>query len=224
MDPSELSKKIHDDAPMANKRRLLVGLSMILIAIFLTEAKLTEANTLFFKITFANMNGIVNLLLLSIGFILIRYYSYASLYQEAITKEWTEKLLKLPFFYYIHPEEPEVFGYLVEISPSYVDYVDFRHNESESVTEHFKPNLFFNAQIQYDLYSPEHGHIRDGRVYLFKHENFRRMLSAYFLVFKCWWNAQVRFRESLDIYAPYLLAFVGIGLTVCPILAKCIVQ
>jgi len=167
------------------------------------------------------MNGIVNLLLLSIGFILFRYYSYASLYQEAITQEWTGKLLNLHFFYYIHPDGPEPFGYVVEIAPPHVDYVALPHEEDVNLTVSFKPNLFFNAQIQYDLYDREHDDVRNSRVYLFKHKNLRRMLSAYFLVFKCWWNAQIRFRESLDIYAPYFLAFIGIGLTVCPILLNC---
>jgi hypothetical protein len=220
MDPSELSKKIHGDAPMANKRRLLVGLSMILIAIFLTEAKLTEANTLFFKITFANMNGIINLLLLSIGFILVRYYSYASLYQEAITQEWSDKLVKSNFFIICCEHSGHAHGYMVDTAPGYAGYNDESFGqESESLTVSFKPNLFFNAQIQYDLFT-KNGHMNDDRVYIFNKKNMKRSIKAYREIFKCWWSAQVKFRESLDIYAPYLLAFVGIGLTTVPILTK----
>lgn len=221
MKPSDLSKTIHDDAPLASKRRLLVGLSMVLIAICFTGAKVSEANTLFFKITFANMDGILNLLLVSTGFSLFRYYSYTSIYQQAITKEWTDKLLKHSFFYGICEHSDQEGGYMVDIAPAYAGYNDdnFRHDEESSLSESFHANWFFNAQISYDLYTRD-GDEKYSQVYLLNFKDPKRSIYALAIVFKCWWDAQIRFRESLDIYAPYLIAFTAIGLTVYPILAE----
>tara|TARA_R110000851_G_scaffold210486_3_gene363003 strand:- start:31844 stop:32530 length:687 start_codon:yes stop_codon:yes gene_type:complete len=223
MQPSELSKAIHEDGPLASKRRLLVGLSMLLIAICFTGAKISEANTLFFKITFANMDGILNLLLVSIGFSLFRYYSYTSIYQEAITKEWTGKLLKHSFFYSACEHSDLEGGYMVDIAPAYTGYNDnnFRHDDDSSLSESFNANCFFNAQIKYDLFN-QNGHVQNERVHLFSLKQPRQSIRALLLVLRCWWDAQVRYRESLDIYAPYLIAFTAIGLTIYPILVDTI--
>lgn len=223
MKPSDLSKAIHEDAPLASKRRLLVGLSMVLIAICFTGAKVSEANTLFFKITFANMDGILNLLLVSTGFSLFRYYSYTSIYQQAITKEWTDKLLKHSFFYRACEHSDQEGGYMVDIAPAYAGYNDlvFKNDKESSLSESFHANWFFNAQIKYDLFN-RNGHVQDDRVNLFSFKKPKQSIRALFVVFKCWWDAQVRYRESLDIYAPYLIAFTAIGLTIYPILAETI--
>lgn len=223
MQPSDLSKTIHKDAPLASKRRLLVGLSMVLIAICFTGAKVSEANALLFKITFANMDGILNLLLVSTGFSLFRYYSYTSIYQQAITKEWTDKLLKHSFFYGACEHSDQEGGYMVDIAPAYAGYNDdgFRYDEESSRSTSFHTRWFLNAQIKYDLFN-QHGHVQNKRVHLFSFKKPKQSIRALFVVFKCWWDAQVRYRESLDIYAPYLIAFTAISLTVYPILAEAI--
>jgi hypothetical protein len=218
---SDVSKAIHDDAPLANKRRLLVGLSMVLIGIFITEAKIAEANTLFFKITFANMNGILALLLVSVGFVLFRYYSYASMYQQAIEKIWTDKLLRLDFFYQVGEHTDEEAGYLVELAPEFSGYNDeeFRHDKYSSFTSSINLNLFFNAQIQYDLYTQD-GHMNQEIVYVFSFKRFKKSITALRLIFQTWWESQIKHRESMDIYAPYFIALIAIYITVYPILAK----
>jgi hypothetical protein len=218
---SDVSKTIHDDTPLANKRRLLVGLSMVLIGIFITEAKIIEANTLFFKITFANMNGILGLLLVSVGFTLFRYYSYASMYQQSIEKIWTDKLLQLDFFHEVGEHTDEEAGYLVELAPEFSKYndEDYRHDEHSSFTSSINLNFFFNAQIQYDLFTHD-GHMNQESVYVFSFKRFKKSVLALKLIFQQWWESQVRHRESMDIYAPYFIAFIAIYITVYSILAK----
>lgn len=220
MKPSELSEAIHNDGPLAGKRRLLVGLSMVLIAIYLTGAKVSEASTPFLKVTFANLGGIANLLLLCTGFVLIRYYAFASIYQISVRNAWVSKLLSDSFFYNSCDFSNEECGYLVELAPPFAAYNDysFMNDASSERKVYLHLNWLLNAQIEFDIYIPETGRWISRKVYLFNLKLPRSSIRAFSLLIQYWWDAQVRYRESLDIYAPYFIAFTAIGLTIYPVL------
>ncbi|UZD56683.1 hypothetical protein OLL83_002357 [Shewanella algae] len=220
MKPSELSETIHSDGPLAIKRRLLVGLSMILISIYFTGAKVSEASTPFLKITFANVGGVTNLLLLCTGFVLVRYYSFASIYQRAVTNEWIGKLLNDSFFYSSCDYTDQEGGYLVEIAPPFAAYndYDFMNDETSERKVYLHLNWLLNAQVEFDLFTSQDRVWNSRRVYLFNVRFPQSSIRALSLVVKYWWDAQVRYRESLDVYAPYFIAFTAIGLTIYPIL------
>ncbi|WP_412502076.1 hypothetical protein [Shewanella algae] len=219
MKPSELSEAIHNDGPLAGKRRLLVGLSMVLIAIYFTGAKVSEASTPFLKITFANVGGLSNLLLICTGFVLVRYYSYSSVYQQQVTNAWASQLLEDSFFYKTCIHSDQETGYVVDIAPQFAGFNDeeIRHNEQAITNHRFLINWLVNAQIEYSLFiPPDKG--KTECVNVFNVKRRKDSVKALKLIAKYWWDAQVRYRESLDIYAPYFIAFMAIGLTICPIL------
>lgn len=210
IDASELSLKIEADIGLARSRKYLMFVSLILLALTFSGAKIAEANTFLFKLTFTNSEGIIDLLLLSIGFLVIRYYSNAAKYHKAIYDDWTSRLLKQEYFYSVCEHSDGETGYLVDIAPQYAGYNDesFRHDEDcLSVKVKFHANWFINAQFQYDLFS-RHGHMQDKKVYLFKFSMFFASIKALWLVLNQWFDAQVRYSESLDIFAPYLIFFI----------------
>ncbi|WP_338593233.1 hypothetical protein VXM60_09765 [Shewanella khirikhana] len=219
MKPSELSEAIHNDGPMAGKRRLLVGLSMVLIAIYLTGAKVSEASTPFLKISFANVGGLTNLLLLCTGFVLVRYYSYSSVYLQAVSNEWSKKALNDGFFHWYCSENEVEGGYFEDIAPPSVPFNDphFVHYKDGKRDFYLHPNWFFNAKVEYKTFDNNSGPNK-SYAYLASVKHPVKAVWAFVLLLKYWWDAQVRYRESLDIYAPYFIAFTAIGVTTCPIL------
>ncbi|GAB1060094.1 hypothetical protein [Shewanella algae] len=110
---------------------------------------------------------------------------------------------------------------MVSIAPSFAGYNDeeFRMDESSTLKERFLLNWLLNAQIQYDL-SYDYGSHKSERVYLVNIKHPKNSILALCVVLKHWWDAQVRYRESLDVYAPYLIAFTSIGLTIYPTLKE----
>lgn len=206
-----LSQKIADDTGLAKSRKYLVFVSLILLALTFSGAKITEANTFLFKLTFTNSEGIIDLLLLCIAFLVIRYYSHAAKYHKAIYEDWTSRLLEHEYFYYRCEHSDGESGYLVEIAPNYAGYNDddFRYgDEHENRKVTFHANWFLNAQVQYDFFN-RHGHMKDQKVYLFRFSTLFATCKALWLVHKVWVDAQFRYRESLGIYAPYLIFLIA---------------
>ncbi|MEZ8117515.1 hypothetical protein ACED44_21455 [Vibrio splendidus] len=220
MTPNELSTTILEDKPLAQKRRLLVIISMLVLASFLTKAQLEEVNTFIFKLSFENMDGVMTLLLLSVGFLLIRYHAYAAQYQAVIRDDWTSRVLKHYFFERpAPPNEPpyEVSGFVVDVAPASLSPDDpgIAHDGDLTLTTRIHPNWFFNAQIEYDLFDNSSS---DGdenqRVYIVQLKSPRALahsLTALMIVYQTWWDAQIRYRASLDLYAPYFIALFAVG-------------
>ncbi len=208
IEPSELSKKIDEDLALASSRKYLVVTSLVLLALLFSGATVTEANTFIFKLTFTKANGIADLLLLSIAFLLIKYYSNAAKYHKVIYEDWTERVVKHPFFYWVCEHSDGQSGHIVDIAPDYAGFNDqsFGYEENEKVNWKLHTNFLLNAQIQYDLFN-RHGHMQDDRVYVVRLKRPIKSLQALWVIFKHWLETQTRFRESLEIYAPYFIAF-----------------
>ncbi|EGR0035110.1 hypothetical protein [Vibrio parahaemolyticus] len=220
MTPNELSTTILNDKPLAQKRRLLVTISMLVLASFLTKAKLEEVNTFIFKLSFENMEGVMTLLLLSVGFLLVRYHAYAAQYQAVIRKEWTSRVLKHYFFERpAPPDEPpyEISGFVVDVAPKNLspDDPNIAHDEDLTLTTRIHPNWFFNAQIEYDLFNKSSADRDENQkvyiVQLGSIKAFANSLKALLIIYQTWWDAQIRYRASLDLYAPYFIALFAVG-------------
>jgi hypothetical protein len=211
IEPSELSQRIEEDKALATSRKYVLVVSLILLGLLFSGAKVTEANTFILKLTFTNSEGIFNLLLLSLVYLVIRYHSNAAKYHKEIHKDWTGRLLNQRFFYNVCEQSDDQNGYIVDIAPEYAGYNDesFRHEEHVNLEVKFKSNWFLNSQIQYDLHNA-HAQVQDEKVYIFQLRLFGKSLKALWLVFKCWFDAQIRYRESLEIYAPYLIFFITV--------------
>ena len=79
----DLKKRIDSDTGLRAKRKYLTIVALLMLGIQFSGAKLEEANTFILKFSFSHQNGIAFLLLMSILFLLVRYYNYAALIMRA---------------------------------------------------------------------------------------------------------------------------------------------
>jgi len=95
------------DEGLKAKRKLLTVTSIILLALSFTGAQVQEANTFILKLKFANQNGLGILFVLSILFLMVRYYNYAKPYHDKLYERWTNRLFARPHFYSRCPHSDE---------------------------------------------------------------------------------------------------------------------
>lgn len=213
-DPSNLSKNISQDLALKSSRKHLVVVSVTLLALLFSGAQISEANTFLFKLTFTNTNGVADLLLLMVGFLLVKYYSNASKYHKAIYDDWTDRVLKHRIYYNICEHTSGQSGWVVNIAPDYIKFNDdLLYAEDKKFDWTLHTNFFFNAQIQYDLHT-RNGYVRDQKIHVFRFNSPIKSLNALYVIFKHWLEAQTRYRESLEIYAPYFIAFFASALAI----------
>jgi hypothetical protein len=96
---NELIDAIDVDEGLKSKRKLLTIASITLLALSFSGAKIEEANSFIFKIKFLHQNGLAILLVLSIIFLMIRYYNYAKKYHDGLYSIWSARLINRRFFY-----------------------------------------------------------------------------------------------------------------------------
>jgi hypothetical protein len=96
---NELIDAIDADEGLKSKRKLLTIASVTLLALSFSGAKIEEANSFIFKIKFLHQNGLAILLVLSIIFLMIRYYNYAKKYHYRLYSIWSSRLISRTFFY-----------------------------------------------------------------------------------------------------------------------------
>ncbi|WP_211829258.1 PQ-loop repeat-containing protein [Kistimonas asteriae] len=208
----EYRKKIDEDEGLQGKRKSLVGLSILMLAINFTGATFKEANTFIFKIEFTNQSGLSYFLLLAVAFLLIRYYTYAHHYHEELYKLWSSRMLRDRKIFYYHYEAESVNGLLANaINVCGGDEPGIQASKYH-ITGIFKRGL---------LYPTSHHHEDGIEEYeeLISLTNFtndwRRAdylkLLAY--EFKYQFTAFFKYRENLDLVGPYLLGIAALSLT-----------
>lgn len=198
--PLTLTQRIDADEGLKPKRKLLTVVSLILLAIAFSGAKVVDANTFIMKISFTNQNGIACLLLLSIAFLMIRYYNYARPYHDELYKAWTTRMLDAPFFYATHPYEDEVAGLVMARVPKCINIDSIRY-ENGSFQFQYKCSWLFVRELSYtwsDSREDEYQKI-DVRV------GWRHYFQVLFFETKYQAFSFFTHRENLDILAPYIL-------------------
>ncbi len=218
-----LTQRIDADEGLKAKRKLLTVVSLILLAIAFSGAKVVEANTFIMKVTFTNQNGIAYLLLLSIAFLMIRYYNYARPYHDELYETWTQRMLNDDYFYRYHDYADESDGLIKDLYPNNLKR-DMNQHHCDALKKEYRCSWLFGRYLDF-TWSEEHGHEQWATVNLIriKSEEAKKKdknkdkaaeigkinLRQYFkiLAFEFKYQASSFFthRESLDILAPYLL-------------------
>ena len=209
---SEYREKLDGDQGLQSKRKLLVGLSVLLLAINFTGATFKEANTFIFKIEFTNQSGLSYFLLLAVVFLLIRYYTYAHSYHEELYKLWSSRMLRDRNIFLYHHEAEEVIGHLKHAINVWGGDEPGIQASKYHVTGIFKRGL---------LYPTEHHHEGGIDEYdeLISLTNFTSewKISDYLKLlvyeFKYQLLAFFKYRENLDLVGPYIFGLIAISLT-----------
>lgn len=205
----DIKTEIDNDLGLQSKRKLLSIVSLILLAIQFSGASVVEANTFILKLSFNHQNGLAFLLLISVAFLLIRYYSYARKYHEKLFTLWSSRMLKEPFFYSFDIEEEKELGLAVELAEEEfnLDFYSIRHSENQSVSWKYKHGFLFKRYISYDI-STDYEFYTDQKINLLN----KISISDFFKILRYEAKYQIAsliaHPEDLDVYTPYLL---GLG-------------
>ncbi|MBA6343020.1 hypothetical protein H4J59_18690 [Colwellia sp. MB02u-10] len=218
-EPLTLTQRIDTDEGLKAKRKLLTVVSLILLAISFSGAKVVEANTFIMKISFTNQNGIAYLLLLSIAFLMIRYYNYARPYHDELYKAWTKRMLYDDYFYSYHDYADDVEGLIKDLYPENL-IEDIHQHHCNDLEKKYRCSWLLGRHVDF-TWSEEHGHEQWATVNLMRIKNDEAKnkdktivknginLKAYFKILSCELKYQASsfftHRENLDILAPYFL-------------------
>ncbi len=198
--PLTLTQRIDADEGLKAKRKLLTVVSLILLAIAFSGAKVVEANTFIMKVSFTNQNGIAYLLLLSIVFLMVRYYNYARPYHDELYEAWTERMLDAPYFYARHPIEDEVAGLVMARVPEYMNIESIRRDEG-SFNFKYKCSWLFIRKFTYIWSKTKQDDYQETDIRV----GWKNYFQTLFFETKYQALSFFTHRENLDILAPYLL-------------------
>ncbi len=194
--------KLNNDTGFKSCRRHLIIVSIILLSLVFTEATIKEANTFLFKIEFLNQNGIPNMLLASLGYLLVRYYSFANPYHQELTSFWTERLLNDKKLF--HKKRNGDFGGVIGSVLVNIDDIQ------DTIT--YKLTGFFQRELSYiSREKTEEGvdSFEGSQQLLYWKDTSKIMWSLNLLKYdlKFSLDALFRYRENLEILSPYYLSF-----------------
>lgn len=207
---SELTAAMDADEGLKSKRKLLTVVSLILLALSFSGASIDEANTFIFKIKFANQNGLGILLVLSIIFLMIRYYNYAKPYHDNLYSLWTNRLLHNSFFLSQNPYEPQDDSGLIALSRN--SEIDARIREDDFYSScSYKCKWLFWRYIVHVWGSKHDYEDRVDSVNIFTEFGVIAYVKA--LYFETIEQSKSFFthRENLDVLAPYILGCLAIA-------------
>ncbi len=203
---SDIAKAIDSDENFRSKKRVVVILSIILLALVFTGAEIKEANTLIFKIDFKNQSGLGWFMFSAIIVSLLRYNNYARPYKDQLYSLWSNRLLGRPEIYYVHPviDEPE--GYEIELFPK--DYEYFLKKDHAEIYTAYVCRFPFRRYFEYEYGENMCENLE--RVSLWS--NKKIYFHVLWLEFKERIKTLTGHREFLDVYSPYFLASTAIFL------------
>ena len=207
----ELITAFDTDEGLKSKRKLLTIASLTLLALSFSGAKIEEANSFIFKIKFAQQNGLAILLVISIVFLMVRYYNYAKKYHDRLYSIWSARLLTRDFFYSPSPENiHDDEGILAVSRCSELDaQID---NEIKRWVSTYECGWLFTRYISHSWgYSDHCEEDRVDRVNIFKSFGIKAYFKSISYEAIEQFKSFFTHRENLDILAPYFIGCAAIA-------------
>ena len=208
MDDSELKEfreAIDKDEGLKYKRRMLVTVSLVFLALNLSGASLHEANTFIFKIKFTNHTGMTYFFFISITFLILRYYAYAQAYHDKLFYFWSQRMLSDYKVFSYAPANEDITGLLGKAVNVWAgDEPGIRYPKYK-VTGILKRNLVYESHQS----DPENGdYLYEENIELNRYtEKWTKNDFLLLLGFEVRYRIQaiVKHREYLDLLAPYII-------------------
>lgn len=214
MEPEEsLTDQMRNDSEFQSKRKQLVVVSILLMAMSLSDAQLKEANTFIFKIDFSNSVAFGWMVFFGVIVLMIRYYSFAFKYHFYLFEMWADDMMRdyRVFGYHTPEDDPTeyyphgLFSKLKNHSCSRsIAHYDF---ERERIKPTYKAHGFFKRTLHYDVHNPYEPESHAVNLNKFD-ENWtmKDYLKMINIEIKYQSNALFRQPEYLDISLPYFIA------------------
>ncbi|MHA6196407.1 hypothetical protein ACX3YG_18785 [Pseudomonas wadenswilerensis] len=203
----QLRSAMDEDKLFQSKRKALVFVSLLLLALVFTGAQIKEANTFIFKIDFTNHEGLRYLLVLAVLACMLRYYSYSEKYHNVLFWIWSDKLLSDYDVYYLDPEANAITGVIGRKVDSYSNGNFDMENPIYCRSGFLKRKLAFRASEPHDYFGVVHTKkYFDLNHYVGRWQpaDFRFLLRK---ELKYRLEAWFKYRETLDLLSPYLLGW-----------------
>lgn len=205
MNIDEYREKLDGDEGLAAKRKAVVIVSLLLLALCVSGAAIKEANTFIFRVEFSNHAGLTHLLGAAVAFLMLRYYAYAQSYHSQLFDLWAERLLSDYRVFSYDTSEDEVNGLLGKV-------VDVWGGDEPGIQDArykkvgiLKRNIAYTSRghnERHGEYSYEQNIELNSYSEKWTKKDFQRLLR---FEFKCRLEAVLKHREYLDIMFPYLL-------------------
>lgn len=208
-----LKERIDHDAGFNSKRSLLIWVSILMLALNFAGASVKEANTFVLNLEFEQSNGLSVFILLAIVFLMVRYFSYAHIYQDELTKLWKEDFFRDPRIFAYNFESDSISGVLVQLAPEgFIDeYPNRGHPQlGKDWNWSYECKWFFRRYFCYERVDTT-----IGEVDFWKQENILfNSIQSYFLALRIELKHQaigfMKYPENLDVKAPYFLGIAAI--------------
>ena len=175
----------------------------LLLSIQFSGAKVVKANTFILELKFTHQDGIIILLLLSVFFLMVRYYNYAKPYHEKLFNLWSSRMLREPLFLERNPYDPELRGLIPELVPEGLDIEHMGYDDSSYISWSYHCRFFLFRAIKYDWFIEQID--ESNSVDIFKNVSFTTYVKVLKLELKYQFLGFFTHRENLDILAPYFL-------------------
>ncbi|WP_144401175.1 hypothetical protein [Pseudomonas lurida] len=193
------------DEAFKSKRKALLFVSMLLLALVVSGATIKEANTFIFKIEFANHVGLRYLLVFAVLSCMLRYYAYSEKYHAQLFGFWSSRLIKDSDIFWYDRETDSVGGLLGKKIDIYGhDEPGIEHPRYRK-TGFLKRSVGYTTKGMHDFYGEyiytEFIDLNEYTESWSKFE-FRKLLRA---EMKYRAEAWIKYRETLDLFSPYLL-------------------
>lgn len=209
-DKTELQAEIDHDSGLKKQRTVLVVISLILLSLQFSGAKIIEANTFILKIAFEHQKGAPTLLVIGVMFLLLRYHNYAAKYHDLLNKKWISKLLKHPKINQRPFEADEPEGLLHECHPNGFNMFTLMHDQHASYSFDYRRVFPFRRHFNYEWSDDRHEYQSEESVNIRKKLGWRKYLEILSLEFKLRFLEYVKHREFLDINTPYIIGSLSI--------------
>ncbi|HHE0557826.1 TPA: hypothetical protein ACN361_004567 [Vibrio parahaemolyticus] len=210
----EYRSQIESDDGLKSKRRNLIMLSAILIALNFSGAVIKEANTFLFKIEFTDQHGINELFFFSLCYLLLRYYTYAQEYHQKLTQLWCNDMFSDRKVFFFHPESEAIEGLTSHCLQMWSGDEPGLRDTRYHISGVFKRSLIYSKEYTDDKGEREY---YDHAVSCNKFNEewtVLRYLALLGYEAKYQLRGYVKTREQLDLLGPYALGIFALALVV----------
>ncbi|MBB2775735.1 UNVERIFIED_ORG: hypothetical protein HNP28_001023 [Comamonas terrigena] len=207
---NEFREKIDSDEGLLAIRKKLTIFCMIFLALNISGATLEEANTLIFKLKFTNHAGIGYLFLLSVIFLTIRYYSYATDYQSLLNRFWRLRMLENYKIFSYDNTHHEVRGLLGNAIQVYgLDEPGIK--DPEYVISGFLKRSIAYDSVEKDEWGEAFQTVNYIPLFDFTEKwTLKNYLNLLWIEISYRTEAFFKYRENLDLIYPYIISFTTI--------------
>ncbi|MGY6036657.1 hypothetical protein [Aeromonas sp. AE23HZ002T15] len=212
-DEESITSQMKKDSEFQSKRKQLIAISVLLMAMSLSDAQLKEANTFIFKIDFSNSAAFGWMVFFGVIVLIIRYYSFAFKYHSYLYDVWANAMMKdrRVFTYYFDDDNTSDYiphGLLSKLKGhSCSNSIDGYSFEREKIEPKYVMKGILKRGITYDCNNGYEITIEDINLNDFyecwTRKDFLELLKIEFEYQK---NSIFRRPEYLDISLPYFIA------------------